>query len=97
MNLSDKSFSGTIISDIGFLTRLQKIDFSHNQFSGTTPSLLFSQLTQLEVLDVSYNLLQGNIKKELLRIPTLRVVDMSQNTFGGTLPDGFLYSHNLGE
>ena len=97
LNFSDQSFSGTIISDIGFLTRLQKIDFSHNQFSGTIPSLMFSQLTQLEVLDVSHNLLQGNIAKELLRIPTLRAVNMSQNTFVGTLPDDFLYSQNLGE
>ena len=96
LDVSHQHFHGTIISEIGLLTRLKDIYFGHNKFSGTIHSNMFSQLIHLENYDVSDNALQGTIPSELFSLPQLKEVKMSGNLFAGTLSSDLAYSESLG-
>ncbi|KZV36268.1 receptor-like protein 12 [Dorcoceras hygrometricum] len=56
LNLADNLFNGTLTESIGYLSNLDMLYAHINQFEGTITEAHFFNLSQLGVLDLSYNL-----------------------------------------
>ncbi|KAH9659723.1 Receptor-like protein 13 [Citrus sinensis] len=76
---------GEIPTQIGYLTRIRALNLSHNNLTGTIP-ITFSNLKQIESLDLSYNLLHGKIP-QLIVLTTLAVFRVAYNNLSGKIPD----------
>ncbi|RQP03050.1 hypothetical protein POPTR_018G120800v4 [Populus trichocarpa] len=63
------------------LNRLQKLDISYNNITGSLPSC-FSNLTNLQALDISFNHFTGNISLSLIgSLTSIRDLKLSDNHF----------------
>ena len=60
---------------------------SYNNFTGQIPSQ-FSNLSQLESLDLSWNQLSGEIPQELTSLTSLEWFNLSYNNLYGRVPQG---------
>ncbi|KAG6630038.1 hypothetical protein CIPAW_14G127900 [Carya illinoinensis] len=87
-----KGLRGRLSPLLGNLTRLSHFNLSHNSFSGPLPTGIFSSLNQLEVLDLSYNQLNGDISLQFASngssngLPSsIQIVDLSSNDFNGLI------------
>ncbi|PQQ12864.1 receptor-like protein 2 [Prunus yedoensis var. nudiflora] len=87
--LPSKRLQGSVSHSLGNLTHLSHLNLSHNQLSGLLEAGLILSLSFLEILDLSYNLLSGEVP---LFPPSsyIRIVDLSSNQFNGTIPSSFL-------
>ncbi|PRQ34791.1 putative non-specific serine/threonine protein kinase [Rosa chinensis] len=76
-------------SSLGNLTHLTHLNLSHNSLYGSLDQTeLFLSLNDLEILDLSYNLLFGVLPSSLpSRI--IRMVDLSSNRLHGAVPSSF--------
>ncbi|KAF3961771.1 hypothetical protein CMV_013645 [Castanea mollissima] len=92
--LPNKSFSGYLPSELGFLNSLRRLTLSHNNFSNTIPSHLFNATTLL-ILDLSHNSLSGQIPPQIASLKTLRHLDLSSNSLNGSLPSSLSDLQNL--
>ena len=97
LNFRSRSIAGTLISEIGLLTRLRSIDLSDNSIGGTLNPLLFNYKPKLESINIKHNNLGGNIPGELFKLPKLKKVILKDNKLVGTIPMGFEYSPSLGK
>ncbi|KAI4355341.1 hypothetical protein L6164_004122 [Bauhinia variegata] len=91
--LSSKGLSGSISSSLTNLTSLSQLNLSHNQFSGALPTQFFSLLNHLQILDLSYNRLSGELRHFDANISSSSVVqeiDLSSNIFHGIIPSPVL-------
>ncbi|OVA05133.1 Protein kinase domain [Macleaya cordata] len=59
IDLSNNSIKGNFPSDILQCSQIQALDLSHNQLTGDFPLLSFSPLTNLTLLNLSYNHFSG--------------------------------------
>ncbi|MQL71126.1 hypothetical protein Taro_003481 [Colocasia esculenta] len=87
LNLSSNSLTsipGSFITDCGKLENLKLLNFSGNKLSGMLPN--FSGFRALEILDLSYNLLEGSIDLGLGDLVNLRSLNVSFNRFNGSIP-----------
>nr|XP_027120481.1 receptor-like protein 18 [Coffea arabica] len=86
LNLNLNGFNGTIPSSLWRLSELKSLDLSYNPLSGELRDIHFAKLTQLKELRLSSTLLALNpdINKTL---DILRIVDLSDNHFNGSIPD----------
>lgn len=89
--------SGPIITELGLLTKLTKIDFSDNELHGTLDPIIFDYLPELQEFNVGENELSGELPTDLFQLPNLKKIILANNTFVGSLPDGFEYPQSLGE
>ncbi|XP_050369381.1 tyrosine-sulfated glycopeptide receptor 1-like [Argentina anserina] len=87
--LPSKGLQGSISSSLGNLTKLSHLNLSHNSLSGSLEPELFLSLDHLEILDLSYNLLTGELPLSL-PFSNIRAVDISSNRIEGTIPSSFL-------
>ncbi|XP_022720778.1 probable LRR receptor-like serine/threonine-protein kinase At2g23950 [Durio zibethinus] len=55
INLSNNSLKGSFPTDVLLCTQIQALDLSHNDLSGDVPIQSFSPLTNLTLLNLSYN------------------------------------------
>ncbi|CAN6690076.1 unnamed protein product [Malus baccata var. baccata] len=87
--LASKRLKGVISPSLGNLTHLSHLNLSHNILSGHLEAGFFLSLGRLQILDLSYNLLFGELP---LSPPpsSIRIVDLSSNLFNGTTPSSFL-------
>ncbi|KAG8482723.1 hypothetical protein CXB51_024253 [Gossypium anomalum] len=83
LDLSHNNISGDIPSQINS----ENIDLSHNLLQGVIPSQ-FGNLTQLSILDLSWNNLTGTIPEFPFYVGNL---NLSFNSLRGQIPDGLLY------
>ena len=97
INLFNHDLTGTLITEIGLLTRLQTINFNRNKLSGTIDPIMFHHLPDLVKFDAGDNELRGKIPKQLFELPQLKSVDVSNNKFIGTLPHDIVYAKTLGK
>ncbi|KAG4915971.1 hypothetical protein JHK87_053528 [Glycine soja] len=86
VSLPNKTLSGYIPSELGFLTSLKRLSLPHNNFTNAIPPSLFNA-TSLIVLDLSHNSLSGSLPTELRSLKFLRHVDLSDNSLNGSLPE----------
>ncbi|XP_021802745.1 tyrosine-sulfated glycopeptide receptor 1-like, partial [Prunus avium] len=70
------------------LTHLTHLNLSHNSLLGSLETQFFLHFNLLEILDLSYNRLSGELP---LSLPSsnIRTVDLSNNHFFGAIPSSF--------
>ncbi|CAL8169008.1 unnamed protein product [Prunus armeniaca] len=96
--LPSKGLKGGISpSSLANLTHLTHLNLSHNLLFGSLETQFFLSLNRLEILDLSYNRLSGELPLSLpssnIRTVDLssniRTVDLSSNHFFGAIPSSF--------
>ncbi|KAL3744463.1 hypothetical protein ACJRO7_013688 [Eucalyptus globulus] len=90
LNVAMNQFTGPISASISNATKLMKLALSQNKFSGNVPTV--EKLNQLHWISISENQLgsgvQGDLKfLESINSTSLEHLAISDNNFGGTLPE----------
>ncbi|KAL6201769.1 hypothetical protein ACLB2K_025481 [Fragaria x ananassa] len=88
LNLSNNNFTGQIPSSLlQDCTELVSIDLAGNKFTGGIPLQARSPVSSnLRRLQLRSNSLSGHIPNQLCSLQSLHVIDLSRNTFSGTIP-----------
>lgn len=87
LDLSKNSVSSipdAFMSACGGINGLKLLNFSMNKLVGSLPT--FNGFQMLEYLDLSGNLLNGNITLQLDELDSLKSLNLSYNQFAGPLP-----------
>ncbi|ESR55503.1 hypothetical protein CICLE_v10024075mg, partial [Citrus x clementina] len=84
--VSNNKLSGQIPLSICSLSSLQYLSLSHNNLSGTIPSCLGNFSTELIILDLKNNSLEGYIHDTFANASSLRSLDLNSNKLEGPLP-----------
>jgi hypothetical protein len=87
------SFFGALPSSLGSLAMLQELDLRGNSFSGSIP-VEYGLFPRLERLRLGHNSLDDDIENVLLslqQLTSLTLIDLSDNSFFGTVPEHFSY------
>lgn len=85
LRLSDNALTGGIPAELYNLNRLFRLELANNNLSGGLSISLVSQLTDLEVLDLSRNNLAGRILADS-RLANLQSLKLEFNQFVGNVP-----------
>ncbi|KAK3421486.1 hypothetical protein EUGRSUZ_G02130 [Eucalyptus grandis] len=85
LDLSGNSINSTIPPWFYNFSKLEHIDLRENYLKGTFPRTLFDNNQRLSFLDVSNNLLGGQILKNFSSLYKLRVLNLAGNNFDGDL------------
>uniref|UniRef100_A0A0E0BQG3 non-specific serine/threonine protein kinase n=1 Tax=Oryza glumipatula TaxID=40148 RepID=A0A0E0BQG3_9ORYZ len=91
---SKNKLSGNIPS-ICSARRLQLIDLSYNNLSGSIPSCLMEDVTALQILNLKENKLVGTIPDNIKEGCALEAIDLSGNLFHGKIPRSLIACRNL--
>ncbi len=81
----DSVLTGTLPTEIGYLTLLKVFVVQNNDLSGTIPSEIGSW-QQIQELDLSRNRFQGELPTQIGSFADLVSLDVSNNEFSGSLP-----------
>ncbi|KAK7315479.1 hypothetical protein VNO77_34029 [Canavalia gladiata] len=87
LNVSNNRLSSIpdgFFTECGKIKGLKLLNFTGNKIRGSLPT--FSGFDGLESLDMSFNLLEGNIDLELNELISLKSLNLSFNSFMGSLP-----------
>ncbi|RZR75056.1 hypothetical protein BHM03_00048692 [Ensete ventricosum] len=96
IDLSGNRFTGGIPATLGNLSRLTVLQLYSNRLQGPIPPTLGN--CALELLDLSFNQLNGTVPKEILSIPTLtRFLNVSYNSLAGSLTPQVGNMKNIGQ
>ena len=97
LNLRGNNFTGILPEDLVHLRRLRVLDVGFNQFMGNLPLWLFSMskieslflffnnLTNLKLLRIGNNFLEGRIPRELGNLENLFELDLQNNKLTGDI------------
>ncbi|KAF7849283.1 hypothetical protein BT93_L1015 [Corymbia citriodora subsp. variegata] len=83
LDLRDNSINSTMPLWFHNFSKLEHIDLNRNYLRGTFSRTLFDNNQQLSFLDVSNNLLEGQILKNFSSLYKLRVLRLAKNNFDG--------------
>ena len=97
IEISGKSLEGSLVSEIGLLTRLKTLVLSHNSLLGTIDPSIFEYMPDLEVFDVSFNEIVGRVPNTLFQSLRIEEIILSHNLLHGQLPDDIEYSNSISE
>uniref|UniRef100_A0A6N2K9H6 non-specific serine/threonine protein kinase n=1 Tax=Salix viminalis TaxID=40686 RepID=A0A6N2K9H6_SALVM len=91
LNLSRGAITATICTDpfpefLSILPNLIVLSLSGNHLTGTLPPSFFSNCTSLANIDLSQNLLTGQIPEEIGNCPGIWNLNLYNNQFTGELP-----------
>nr|QAS62462.1 systemin receptor SR160-like protein [Sedum alfredii] len=87
LDLSFNSLSGSLYTDLRGTRNLEKMVINNNFVSGTLPAILFSTLSNLQLVNLGHNNFSGVLPDSLLTLSQLSVLDVSSNNFTGFLPN----------
>jgi len=93
--LPNKDLKGSLITEIGLLTRLQTINLSGNGYVGIIDPVIFAYLPNLEYFNIGNNRFGGTIPKEVLLLPSLKGFNMSSNLLVGEIDNDIEYTQTL--
>ncbi|XP_022940689.1 probable LRR receptor-like serine/threonine-protein kinase At2g16250 [Cucurbita moschata] len=85
-DLSMNSLTGVLPVDLKGLRNLEKMYIGDNGLEGHLPDDLFRSLSQLQVLALRGNKLDGGLNRDLLAHPKLKFLDVSNNILTGSSP-----------
>eukprot|EP00547_Thalassionema_nitzschioides_P018130 CAMPEP_0194236700 /NCGR_PEP_ID=MMETSP0158-20130606/3892_1 /TAXON_ID=33649 /ORGANISM="Thalassionema nitzschioides, Strain L26-B" /LENGTH=376 /DNA_ID=CAMNT_0038970527 /DNA_START=560 /DNA_END=1690 /DNA_ORIENTATION=- len=77
--------TGTIPSNVGYLTNLKIIDLDDNKLEGELPEEFFS-ITSLEIVDLNTNKFTGTLSSNIKNLVNIRFLQLDQNNMSGDLP-----------
>jgi hypothetical protein len=83
LDLSHNSLEGSITEDFKTMKTLK---LSHNEVSGSIPEGFFYEESPLEEFDIASNELTGSIPGTIGVADNLKIVKLSDNELGGTIP-----------
>lgn len=84
LSLRSNYLTGNLPSDVASIPSLQYLFLQHNNFSGSLPISLSSQLN---VLDLSFNSFSGGIPPSIQKLNRLAIFYLQNNSISGTIPD----------
>ncbi|OIT05203.1 PREDICTED: tyrosine-sulfated glycopeptide receptor 1 [Nicotiana attenuata] len=88
--LPSRSLLGSIRPSIANLSKLSQLSLSHNRFFGPLPDGFFESFSSLQIIDLSYNRLSGQLPLSD-RLPSpIQLLNLSSNHFNGTIRSSFL-------
>lgn len=99
LDLSENSLSGPVPDEFFMdCLSLRSLSLSGNDLEGPLPSSL-SKCTTLNHLDLSNNRFSGNpdFKSGIWSLSRIRTLDLSHNSFSGSIPNGVFALHDLKE
>ncbi|VVB18220.1 unnamed protein product [Arabis nemorensis] len=96
LSLPSSNLTGTLPSDLGSLSSLQRLDLSNNSINGSFPVSLLNG-TELRFLDLSCNHISGKLPARFGAFSRLNVLNLSDNAFVGELPKNLGWYRNLTE
>ncbi|PWA59020.1 LRR receptor-like serine/threonine-protein kinase GSO2 [Artemisia annua] len=79
------------------LNRLQILELSENEFTGSIPLLIGREETKLKLLSLRSNNLEGAIPDELCGLTQIQILDLAHNSLSGTLPTCFYNFSTMSE
>ncbi|KAK3423856.1 hypothetical protein EUGRSUZ_F00615 [Eucalyptus grandis] len=94
-SIASNNMNGKIPSLLCNATELGIIDFSNNSLIGSLSWCLKSFSTDLSVLQLQMNYLEGTIPQSFSLRNSLMTLDLSRNHFEGTLPQSLVKCTNL--
>ncbi|KAG5414718.1 hypothetical protein IGI04_002285 [Brassica rapa subsp. trilocularis] len=94
MNLSNNGFQGNLPFSFGEMKKIEFLDLSHNNFSGTLPIKLLTSCYKLFTWKLSYNSFTGQIFSQPTKLTSMMVLIADNNQFTG-IGDGLLNSTGL--
>lgn len=94
MSIKGNSFTNTIPSEIGKLSKLGWIYAQQNKFSGELPEES-GMMNSLVYADFSYNQLSGEIPKELGTLKDLSGLRLDGNSFVGEVNDSLCLNTSI--
>ncbi|KAE8099118.1 hypothetical protein FH972_017123 [Carpinus fangiana] len=94
LDMSNNNFVGPI-PPFTMGKNLTTINLSNNDLTGQITSTRWEELLNLEVLDLSYNSLDGPIPMSLFSLPSLRELTLGNNRFSGRLNEFPIVSYPL--
>ncbi|XP_062173084.1 receptor-like protein 6 [Alnus glutinosa] len=86
LDMSLNMFSGSI-PVFSMAKNLTNLDLSSINLTGQITSTQWEELQHLEILDLSYNSLNGDIPISLFSLPSLQTLQLSNNQFSGQLKE----------
>ncbi|KAL2522264.1 Leucine-rich receptor-like protein kinase family protein [Forsythia ovata] len=93
LSLHSNSLNGSIPGGLSQCILLRAVYLQYNSLSGDLWPAFFPNLTNLQVLNLAHNHLSGVISGQ---VPvSLRVLDLSSNSFSGEIPTNFSVTHQL--
>ncbi|XP_073035592.1 uncharacterized protein [Primulina eburnea] len=84
LKLGANNLTGTIPMFLGALTELEQISMNNNSFTGVIPRL--SNLSKLEIFDMTRNYLYGTLPQAIGNLSSLRVLSTRSNHMTGSIP-----------
>ncbi|KAL3753569.1 hypothetical protein ACJRO7_000905 [Eucalyptus globulus] len=88
LDFSHNNFTGSIPS-LSRSKNLTKITLSHNNLAGQIDSTQWESLSSLLILDLRFNLLEGNIPSSLFTLLLIEKLQLSNNRFSGQVNGSF--------
>ncbi|XP_019188046.1 PREDICTED: LRR receptor-like serine/threonine-protein kinase HSL2 isoform X2 [Ipomoea nil] len=89
INLGGLEVSGGFPADFCRISTLRSLNLSDNYFGGEINADSFSLCSHLEFLDISSNLLVGELPELRREFSNLTTFDLQANNFSGEIPAGF--------
>ncbi|KAL5728965.1 hypothetical protein ACHQM5_001983 [Ranunculus cassubicifolius] len=87
INLANNRFSGDIPTSFGYMgPQLKEVLFLNNQLTGCIPEGV-GFLSEMEVMDVSFNSLMGHLPDSMSCLNQIEVLNFAHNQLSGVLPD----------
>ncbi|KAL2504027.1 putative LRR receptor-like serine/threonine-protein kinase [Abeliophyllum distichum] len=93
LSLHSNNLNGSIPRALSECSLLRAVYLQYNSLSGDLLPAFFTNLTNLQVLNVAHNFLSGEISGNLPE--KLRILDLSSNSFSGDIPANLSAAHQL--
>ncbi|KAK8631269.1 hypothetical protein V6N13_080024 [Hibiscus sabdariffa] len=88
LQLQNMNLSGTLVSELGQLSRLIILDFMWNALTGSIPKEI-GQISTLELLLLNGNNLSGSLPDELGYLSKLNRFQIDENNLSGQIPKAY--------